>query len=128
MNPNKILTSVDPGTDAVPSEFKLVGNYPNPFNPSTTIEFRMARKSEVKLQVFDMLGRMVEERSLGIREPGDQKVVFSAGSLATGVYEYRLTMAVNNATVAATQSESCNDHRSLNQSVAPLKFSKVNTT
>jgi hypothetical protein len=64
----------------------LLGNYPNPFNPTTNIKFQIARSSEVALEVFDVLGRLVSSRSLGVTAPGEHAVDFNASNLASGTY------------------------------------------
>jgi endoglucanase len=76
--------------DAVPVEFALHQNYPNPFNPSTTIQFELPKSNDVRLSVFDLLGRelsvLVNER----RDAGVYEVKFGAPELSSGVYLYRL--------------------------------------
>jgi hypothetical protein len=75
---------------SLPKAFALEQNYPNPFNPSTTIEYELPGASEVRLSVYDMLGReisiLVHER----REAGVHEVKFDGLNLASGVYFYRL--------------------------------------
>ncbi|MDP1678098.1 MAG: T9SS type A sorting domain-containing protein [Bacteroidota bacterium] len=90
MDPASLITSAGQENTVVPEEFKLLGNYPNPFNPSTTIKFTMPIKGDVILQVFDVLGRLVTTQNLGTRETGVQEVTFNASHLASGVYNYRL--------------------------------------
>lgn len=74
------------------SEYKLHQNYPNPFNPTTVISYQLPVNSEVRLEVFDMLGRNVatlinnEQKSAG-----SHQVTFEAGNLSSGVYIYRLS-------------------------------------
>lgn len=80
---------------ASPKEFKLFGNYPNPFNPATTIKFSLPQVNEVTLEVFDILGRLVAQQQLGVREAGEQEITFNASNLSTGVYNYRLRTAGN---------------------------------
>jgi hypothetical protein len=74
-----------------PGTFALLQNFPNPFNPTTTIRFELSASSDVKLSVFDMLGReavsLVNER----REAGVHEVNLDASGLASGMYLYRLT-------------------------------------
>lgn len=65
-------------------------NYPNPFNPSTTIKYELPRSSEVKLSVFDMLGREVSVLVNERRDAGVHEVKFDGSNLASGVYFYRL--------------------------------------
>lgn len=99
MNPALILAVDDKGNQ-IPDEFTLVGNYPNPFNPSTTIKFVMPQRSEVTLEVFNVLGQLVAIKTLGERQAGEHSIAFDASNLASGLYNYRLTMASTKATVA----------------------------
>lgn len=73
-----------------PSEFKLAQNYPNPFNPTTTIEYRLPTASEVKLEVFDALGRKVATLVNERKGAGAHQVTFNAAGLASGTYFYKL--------------------------------------
>ncbi|NNE45130.1 MAG: T9SS type A sorting domain-containing protein [Rhodothermales bacterium] len=78
--------------DSVVREFKLLGNYPNPFNPSTTIRFDLPATSDVTLTVFDVLGRVVRkfERPMVPAGFGRSQSVDSQG-LSSGVYVYSLS-------------------------------------
>ncbi|MEP1306905.1 MAG: alpha-amylase family glycosyl hydrolase [Balneola sp.] len=78
-----------------PAEFKLYNNYPNPFNPSTQIEFDVAKTGMVKLEVFDILGRKVATLVNGQKTAGTYSVTFDASSLSSGVYITRF-IAGNN--------------------------------
>ena len=97
MDPNATITSVASKGSDLPGAFALLGNYPNPFNPSTTIRFQIDRSSEVALEVFDVLGRLVSSRSLGVTAPGEHAVSFNAANLASGTYYYRLKMVSSGA-------------------------------
>ncbi|MEK7671920.1 MAG: T9SS type A sorting domain-containing protein, partial [Bacteroidota bacterium] len=99
MNP-AITLAVDEKGNQIPDAFTLAGNYPNPFNPSTTIRFVMPQRSEVTLEVFNVLGQLVAIKTLGERQAGEHNIAFDASNLATGLYNYRLTMAATKATVA----------------------------
>lgn len=68
----------------------LLQNYPNPFNPSTTIKFELPKASDVRLSVFDMLGRDVSVLVNERRDAGVYEVKFDASALSSGVYFYRL--------------------------------------
>jgi len=73
-----------------PLEFKLLGNYPNPFNPATKISYQLPSDSYVTLKVYDILGREV---SILVNNPvsaGSHTVEFNASNLPSGVYVYRL--------------------------------------
>jgi len=76
-----------------PADFNLSQNFPNPFNPSTTIIYQIPTASVVKLQVFDVLGREVKTLVDEYKTAGQHSVEFSDPSLTSGVYYYRLTAA-----------------------------------
>jgi hypothetical protein len=73
-----------------PSSFKLAQNYPNPFNPATTITYQLPTFSDVKLEVFDVLGRKVASLVNATQPAGTYSVNFNASHLASGIYFYRL--------------------------------------
>jgi hypothetical protein len=77
----------------VPSGYALSQNYPNPFNPSTTIQFQTPRDGDVRLVVYDLLGREVTRLVDGFRPAGVYPVTFNAANLSSGFYFYRLTAA-----------------------------------
>ncbi len=74
-----------------PTQVALLPNYPNPFNPGTTIRFTTIRFANVKLDVFDMLGRHVAELADRPFGAGEHRIEFDASGLATGAYIVRLT-------------------------------------
>ncbi len=74
----------------VPSIFSLSQNYPNPFNPSTHIVYRVARSSQTKLTVFDLLGKEVARLVDEVKPAGEYEVNFNASNLPSGTYIYRL--------------------------------------
>lgn len=78
------------GESVTPQDFQLKHNYPNPFNPTTTIEYRLPSSCFVSLKVYDMLGR--EVATLVDRElsPGFYKSQFDGSNLPSGVYIVRL--------------------------------------
>lgn len=74
----------------VPDGFQLYNNYPNPFNPTTTITYQLPRQSHVSLRVFDVLGREMATLVDGVQEPGHKSVQWDAAQVSGGVYFYRL--------------------------------------
>ena len=80
----------DDDPDGLPNGFTLEQNYPNPFNPTTTIAFSLPQASDVRLEVYDILGRQIEARNLNGLPAGDHSVDFDGSSLASGVYFYRV--------------------------------------
>ncbi len=74
-----------------PTEFSLAQNYPNPFNPTTTINFNLAKESNVNLKVFNLLGQeIISLVSNEFLNAGSYSYKFDASSLASGTYIYRL--------------------------------------
>lgn len=68
----------------------LLPNYPNPFNPQTTIAFTLGEESHVVLSVFDVTGKNVATLVNGVRGAGLHRETFDASGLSSGVYVYRL--------------------------------------
>ena len=84
----EILTKVDENT--IPINFVLYQNYPNPFNPSTTLEFDIPERTNVKLIIYNILGCEIEVLLDEELEPGKYKVDFNAKDLSSGLYFYTL--------------------------------------
>jgi glucuronoarabinoxylan endo-1,4-beta-xylanase len=76
------------------ASFALDQNYPNPFNPTTVVKYQLPVAGDVRLGVYDLLGRevavLVNERKMA----GTYEVRFDASGLSSGVYVYRLTSGV----------------------------------
>lgn len=75
----------------VPSKFDLKQNYPNPFNPTTKIKFDLAKVTNVKLEVYNSLGQLVQTLFSGYKPAGYYETDFTAKDVPSGVYFYRLT-------------------------------------
>jgi hypothetical protein len=90
--PDSILTAVsfNVAENFVPASYVLGQNYPNPFNPTTSITFGLPKDSEVTLEVFDSMGRVVATLAKGRYQAGLHTVTFDAKDLPSGVYLYRL--------------------------------------
>lgn len=73
-----------------PADYKLEQNFPNPFNPSTTIQYQLPVDSKVTLKVYDILGAEVTTLVNEVQQAGYKQVRFNASSLSSGVYVYRL--------------------------------------
>ncbi len=84
------LTSVRDERTTIPQQFVLEQNYPNPFNPATNIRFSITRGASVSLTVYDILGKEVATLVNEYLEPGTYTSTFSAQSLSSGLYFYRL--------------------------------------
>ncbi len=94
-NPNlikirRIPVGINQISSTVPEKFELYNNYPNPFNPNTTIKFDIAKSQFVKLVVYNMLGEQVSSIVNQNLTPGSYSVDFDASSLSSGMYFYRI--------------------------------------
>ncbi|MCH9007450.1 amidohydrolase family protein [candidate division KSB1 bacterium] len=86
-----LLTSVrDLSSLVIPETPVLTQNYPNPFNPATQIQFDLPAASDIRLTVFDLLGRQVQVLAEGHYPAGMHAVTFDATDLASGLYLYEL--------------------------------------
>lgn len=92
---NLVISTNTESTDAVHMPelvdgFELFQNYPNPFNPATTIRFELPSSSDVRLEVYDLMGRKVQTLVNSTLSAGMHTVSFDASRLASGAYIYRL--------------------------------------
>lgn len=86
-----------------PNGFKLNGNYPNPFNPSTSISFDLAEASDVSVEIFNMIGQKVMSIPVQRLAAGsNQNLRVEAGSLTSGIYIYRVTAKSGNTITSNT--------------------------
>lgn len=85
------LTGIHGNNTTIPADFYLKQNYPNPFNPSTKIEFSLPAAGNVKLSVYDISGREIQNLVDNYLNAGTYSVDFNASKLSTGTYFYRLT-------------------------------------
>ncbi len=74
----------------LPDSYALYNNYPNPFNPTTKIEYSIPKTSNVELKVFDILGREVADLVNEEKPAGNYTVNFNASKLSSGIYFYRI--------------------------------------
>ena len=86
-----LVTGTEEEGVELPTEFALHGNYPNPFNPSTQIQFDLPENAQVQVQIVDLLGRKVMVLPAQEMEAGaNRSIELHATSLASGTYLYRL--------------------------------------
>jgi len=92
MNHRDIAASIGTARETtLPTEFALDQNYPNPFNPTTEINFSLPSASDVKLEVYNIMGQRVVTLVDGFFGAGQHSAVWDASSIASGIYFYRLT-------------------------------------
>ena len=101
--PYSLITDVEDEI-ALPSEFELLANYPNPFNPSTVIEYKIAGAGFVKLSIYDILGKEVSTIVNEFMQPGSYKISWNGVDsnnkhVASGVYLARLKTEKNTKTI-----------------------------
>ncbi|MBN2093358.1 T9SS type A sorting domain-containing protein [candidate division KSB1 bacterium] len=85
-------TSVRQISTTIPDQFEILGNFPNPFNPLTAIQYALPEDGNVTLKVYDLLGRTVAVMPLGSQKAGIQEIKFNAASYGSGVYLYRFQL------------------------------------
>jgi len=89
-NCNLITNIKDYAKNEIPSGFSLSQNYPNPFNPATQIDYSVATAGNVKLAIYDLLGREIITLINEYKKPGKYSISFNASSLSSGAYFYSL--------------------------------------
>lgn len=80
----------DVDLSGIPETYRLDANYPNPFNPQTTIQYGLPETARVTLRVYDSVGRLVEDLVDQTQSGGIYRVQFAATDLPSGLYFYRL--------------------------------------
>jgi hypothetical protein len=83
------VTSVPPSV-SVPRKFQLLPNFPNPFNPTTTISYALPHSGFVSLSVFNILGQQIALLVNGLQQVGYHDVTFNSDGLTSGIYFYRI--------------------------------------
>lgn len=98
LSPNVIITDIkenNTGLAETPKDFSISQNFPNPFNPSTKINFNVAKSGLVNLKVYDILGREVCTLINEQKQPGSYSIEFNSDKMSSkqpssGVYFYRI--------------------------------------
>lgn len=90
VRPGQLPTPIKRSPVTSPTKIKLFQNYPNPFNPATRISYELSEPQNVKLVVYDLIGRQVAQLVNTRQSAGLHTVVFSGDKLSSGIYFYRL--------------------------------------
>jgi hypothetical protein len=93
MDPNSTVDVNDNNGSLIPTALELYGNYPNPFNPSTTIKYSTPVSGSVNLSIYNALGQEVMSRNLFTASAGAQEYRLNLSPLTSGVYFYKISMA-----------------------------------
>ena len=88
----RVTTAIDDQVAANPLEMELKQNFPNPFNPSTQIDFNLAGSAEIELNVYNISGQQIKTLFSGMKNKGQHSLTFNGSDLASGVYYYSLTV------------------------------------
>ena len=95
---NNVSTSVRSKdiSNNLPSEFTLSNNYPNPFNPSTTIEYEIPKAAYVKLEIYNSIGELITTLENSFQNPGKYNVQWNGKNskgeeVSSGIYFYRMS-------------------------------------
>lgn len=89
------VTSTEEEKGEIAAGYELDGAYPNPFNPSAVIQYRVPEQTHVRLEVFDLMGRRISVLEDGVKAAGEHAAVFNGSQFASGVYIYTLTAGNN---------------------------------
>ncbi len=87
-----VESTVEEDPKQLPLQCQIDGNFPNPFNAKTKIRFSVREKSQVKLELYNLLGQFEREIAGGVYESGVHNIVFDANRLSTGIYFCRMTV------------------------------------
>lgn len=88
--PNPTMTGIAEHS-TIPRNFAYLGNYPNPFNGQTIIRFSLDVPAEIRIEIFDILGRLIEPLADGEYPAGENCVVWDAGNRPSGIYFVRVS-------------------------------------
>jgi sugar lactone lactonase YvrE len=91
-----VPTGVNVQLADIPQSFELQNNYPNPFNPTTTIKFGLPEASQVSLKIYDVLGREVATVINSMLDAGYYNYNWNASGLSSGMYMYRISATSSN--------------------------------
>jgi hypothetical protein len=83
-------TSIKQVISSIPENYKLYQNYPNPFNPSTTIKFQIEKLADVKLNVYDITGKLISTIVENKNRAGVYEINFNGSKYSSGIYFYSL--------------------------------------
>ncbi len=88
---NAVSTSLQSEDEFIPSRYVLEPNFPNPFNPTTTLRVELPESAEVSVTVYDPTGRMVMQLPMRSLQAGRHNITLDAARLGSGVYVYRVS-------------------------------------
>ncbi len=84
------IQALDEQDALIPQSTKLLGNFPNPFNAQTTIEYQLSKTQNVKLLIFNNSGQQVKKINVGKQAAGRHQITINGNNWASGIYYYQL--------------------------------------
>jgi hypothetical protein len=91
LGPDTLFSGIDSDPNPMPDGFALQQNYPNPFNANTIIEYSLVAKSQISIDIYDILGRKIINLSEGEKNAGTYREIWDASYIPSGIYFYKLT-------------------------------------
>lgn len=92
LRPQNII--IEKEDNKIPAEYSLSYNYPNPFNPNTTIQYSLPQDSEVSLKIYNSLGQEVADLVHQFQQAGSYNLLFNSNNLSSGVYFYTIIAGI----------------------------------
>jgi len=84
------ISAIHSEMQIIPEKFALSQNFPNPFNPQTTIQYQLPIAGNVKLQIFDLTGRLIQTLVDEKKQAGEYTIIWNAQNVSSGIYFYQL--------------------------------------
>ena len=97
-SPSSCAGKTGESVEVLPEEFALHGNYPNPFNPSTTFALDLPERGNVRIVIYDLTGRAVATAFDSVLEAGRHELAYTAAALPSGTYVYSVQTDIGRAT------------------------------
>lgn len=85
-----VINGINDPVFEIPGDYRLSQNFPNPFNPVTTINFSIPKYSQIRISIYDILGKEIDVIVNGYLSPGNYNIEWNAQNFASGVYFYEL--------------------------------------
>ena len=83
-------TGIISNNTGIPSTYSISQNYPNPFNPATKIDYSVPKPGNVKITVYDIMGRQIGQLVNSYHQPGYYSAIFNGENVASGMYFYKI--------------------------------------
>ncbi len=99
-NTGGIINGISNNQNKIISDYKLFQNYPNPFNPSTTISYTLSKSGNIRIKVFDVSGKEIEELVNKKLQAGSYNITFNPTKYSSGIYFYSMIV---NGTIVETK-------------------------